>query len=172
MGAKNSWLGCAGFNDECGSATCPSSNDNYRHFERCYGEVFQIIGEGTIHSPIKSGQKIRLRYLHEHNKWMSCSNSNHCGKGTCPGTSSQGSNFSRCYKEIFRIYSRGKRNGEVVNNNDVVMLYSEYVHNYVYIQGEHNGSPSSLNFCPGVYPPAYLSYAICSKNAFRIYRKP
>ena len=103
---------------------------------------------------------------------MSCSNSNHCGKGTCPGTSSQGSNFSRCYKEIFRIYSRGKRNGEVVNNNDVVMLYSEYVHNYVYIQGEQSGSPSSLNFCPGVYPPAYLSYAICSKNAFRIYRKP
>jgi len=42
----------------------------------------------------------------------------------------------------------------------------------VTIQGENPGDDTNLNVCPGVAPPAYLSYGICSKNAFRIYRKP
>ena len=171
LGARNAWLGCAG--DECGLATCPSINSNYRHFGAgCWGEEFQIIGEGTIHSSIKSGQQIRLRYIHEHNEWISCSSSNQCGKGTCSGTTAQGNDFSRCYKEIFKIYARGKRNGEVVNNNDVVVLFNNHVYKYLSIQGERNGDFSSLDFCPGIPPPAYLSFGICSKNAFRIYRKP
>ena len=52
----------------------------------------------------------------------------------------------------------------------MVMLY--YGGRYVSIQGQNDGDDTSLNFCPGVTPPAYLSYGICSKNAFRIYRRP
>ena len=172
LGIKGGWLGCAG--GACGLATCPSSNYNYYFYfnERCYGERLQIIGKGASHEPIKSGQQIRLRYLHEHNTWVSYRVNNQCGKGTCSGTSAQGSNFNRCPAEIFRIYARGKKDGEVVYNNDVVMLYNENACKYVSIQGEKLGDGSTFNFCPGVTPPAYLSYGICSKNAFRIYRRP
>lgn len=171
LSVKGAWLGCAG--GHCGLATCPSYHDYYRYFDgRCYGEEFQIIGEGTIHNPIKSGQRIRLRYLREQNTWVKYLESNVCGKGTCSGTTAHGSNFSRCGAEIFRIYARGRGNGEIVYNNDVVVLYSDVACKYLSIQGEKLGDVSSFNFCPGIIPPAYLSYGICSKNAFRIYRKP
>ena len=102
-GAKNAWLGCAG--TVCDLTNCPSNNDNYYYFDtRCYGERFQIIGEGAHHSPIKCGQQIRLRYLYESNTWMGCSlQQNHCNKSTCPGTSSQGTNFSRCSGEYMLV---------------------------------------------------------------------
>jgi len=93
-------------------------------------------------------------------------------KKTCPGTTSQGSDFNRCGGEIFRIFARGRKNGEVIYNGDVVMLNYPLVGKYVSIQGYKEGDDTSLNFCPGRAPPAYLSYGICSKNAFRIYRKP
>ena len=159
----------------CDLRHCSSSSNNHHYFDgRCYGEEFQIIGEGAPHNPIKCGQCIRLCYLRDHNTWMGCpSSKNYCDKRTCPGTTSQASNFNRgCYGEIFRIYARGKANGQIVYSGDVVMLYYEHGGRYVSIQGENSGDDTSLNFCPGVTPPAYLSYGICSKNAFRIYRKP
>ena len=61
--------------------------------------------------------------------------------------------------------------GKTIYNGDVVMLYYKHGGKYVSIQGEVDGSDTSLNFCPGVVPPPYLSYGICSKNAFHIYRK-
>lgn len=171
LGGKNLWLGCAG--SVCGLSSCPSGNHNYRYFDRrCYGENFQIIGEGTIHSPIKSGQQIRVRYLNEHNTWLTYLKSNQCGKGTCSGTTAEGTTFNKCQAEIFRVYARGRRNGDVIYSNDVVMLYSNHACKYVSIQGEKHGDPTGFNFCPGITPPAYFSYGICSRNAFRIYRKP
>ena len=171
MGAKDAWLGCP--ETVCDLRTCPSDDNKYRYFDgRCWGEEFQIIGEGTRYSPIKSGQRIRLRYLHERNSWMGC-RENRCDKRTCPGTTAQGSNFDRCHGEIFRIYARGKTNGQIIYNGDVVMLsHYKYDSKYVSIQGEKFGTDTTLNFCPGVTPPPYLSYGICSKNAFRIYQKP
>ena len=173
MGAKNAWLGC--FESVCDLRICPSKNNNYRYFDgRCYGEEFQIIGEGTHGSPIKSGQRIRLRYLHDQNTWMGCPNNKYCNKRTCPGTTASGTIFTnnRCWGETFKIYARGKANGQIIYNGDLVMLYYAWGGKYVSIQGEYNKDDSSLNFCPGEVPPAYLSYGICSKNVFRIYRKP
>ena len=70
LGIKGAWLGCVG--SACGLATCPSYNDKYCFFDgQCYGEEFQIIDEGTIHNPIKSGQQIQLHSLREHNTWVS-----------------------------------------------------------------------------------------------------
>ena len=171
LDARDGWLGCP--DAVCDLRHCPSSNDNYRYFDgRCWGEEFQIISEGAPHTPIKCGQRIRLRYLHEHNAWMTCSSSTNCRKTTCPSTTSQGGNFNRCYEEIFRLYARGKANGQILYSGDVVMLYYEHGGRYVSIQGENSGDDTSLNFCPGVTPPAYLNYGICSKHAFCIYRKP
>ena len=164
------WLGCP--DSVCDLRTCPNG-DNYRDFTgRCWGEEFQIIAEGTKNDPIKSGQRIRLRYLREANTWMGCPANSNCDKRTCPGTTAKGTNFNDgCWGETFRIYARGKANGQLLYNGDVVMLY--YVHNkrYVSIQGNGFGDDTSLNFCPGIVPPPYLSYGYCRKNAFRIYRK-
>ena len=171
MGAKKAWLGCPA--DICDLRMCPSVNDNYRHFNtRCGGETFQIFSDGTQFSTIKCGQRIRLRYLPTHNNWFGCSATKNCSKYSCPGTTSQARDFSRCGGEIFIIYARGRNNGEVIYNGDVVMLYYPPAGKYVSIQGVNEGDDTSLNFCPGVTPPAYLSYGICSKNAFRIYQKP
>ena len=133
--------------------------------------MFQIIGEGTNFAPIKVGQRIRIRYLHLHNTWIGCYHGNdRCERQTCPGTTAQAKLFNRCGGEIFRMYARGKKNGDEIHSGDVVMLYHHG--RYVSIQGKKYGDDTSLNFCPGLAPPAYLSYGICSKNTFRIYKKP
>ena len=170
LGARNGWVGCP--YSICDLRTCPSYYNNYRNFARCGGEVFQIIGEGTIHHPIKAGQRIRLRFIRDHNSWIGCPTKNHCDIRSCSGTTSQAADFSRCGGEIFRIYARGKTNGQIIHDGDVVMLYYPGDGKYISIQGQNEGDDTSRNFCPGVVPPAYLSYGICSKNAFRIYRKP
>ena len=152
--------------------TCPSTNNYYRNFGQCGGEVFQIIGEGTIHHSIKAGQRIRLRFVPRHNSWMGCPTKTRCDRRSCPGTTSQAADFSRCGGEMFRIYARGKTNGQIIYDGDVVMLYHIANGRYVSIQGQDEKDNTNLSFCPGVVPPAYLSYGICSKNAFRIFRKP
>ena len=169
MGARDAWLGCPSSDNICDLRKCPSSDNNYLDFERCGGEVFQIIGEGASseNNQIESGQRIRLRYIPEHNIWMGCPLNNRCDKRPCPGTNIEARNFNRCGGEMFRIYARGKANGQTIYNGDVVMLYIGG--KYVSIQGQNEGDDTSLDFCPGEVPPAYLSYGICSKNAFRIY---
>ena len=101
---------------------------------------------------------------------MSCQYDNRCVKRDCPGTISQARAF-KCEGEIFRIYARGRANGEIIYNGDLVMLYYVKGGKYVSIQGEEEKENTSLNFCPGETPPAYLSYGICSSNVFRVYRK-
>ena len=174
MGARNAWLGCPDTvsGGVCDLRMCPSRSNNYANFGECSGERFQIINSGTQSSTIKSGQQIRLRYLGTQNTWIGCPCIDRCDKRTCPGTNLQAKDFNRCEEEIFKIYARGKAIGQIIYNGDVVMLYHVKNNKYLSIQGENDGDDTSLNFCPGVTPPAYLSYGICSKNAFRIYRKP
>jgi len=46
LGARNAWLGCP--SSVCDLRTCPSRGSNYLRFNGpCFGEEFQIIGEGT-----------------------------------------------------------------------------------------------------------------------------
>lgn len=169
LGTKDGWLSCQ--DSSCDLRGC--SVTKYQYFDgQCYGEEFQIISNSTDYSTIKSGQEIRLRYMHQLKTWMTCSQKSYCGKSSCPGTSSLGSNFNICKADIFRIFAHGKRNGEVIYNGDVVMLYYTYYGKYVSIQGLNYGDDTSLSFCPGLAPPAYLSFGLCSKNVFRIYQKP
>jgi len=101
---------------------------------------------------------------------MGCSLNNRCEKKNCSSTLLQARNFNNCGEEILQLYARGKKDGEVIYSGDVVMIY--HSGRYVAIQGQSEGDDTSLDFCPGTNPPAYLSYGICSKNVFRIYRKP
>jgi len=169
LGARNSWLGCS--LSVCDLQVCPSRNNNYQNnFGRCFGEVFQILAEGSIFGDVKSGQRIRLHYVHKPRTWIGCASNNRCEQKTCPGTLLQARDFGRCGGEILRLYARGKKDGEVIYSGDVVMIY--FSGRYVAIQGQYKGDDTSLDFCPATNPPAYLSYGICSKNVFRVYRKP
>ena len=173
MGTIDAWLGC--WESVCDLRMCPSFHNRHQDFNECIGEVFQIIGEGPNAAPIRVGQRIRFRYLYKHNTWIGCHQGrDRCEQNTCPGSTIQGKDFSRCTSEIFRMYARGKKNGDVIHSGDVVMLYhvQNGIPRYVSIQGKKSYDDTSLNFCPGLAPPAYLSYGICSKNVFRIYRKP
>ena len=140
LGAKDAWLGCPDSNKICDLQTCPSHDDSYSYvYRRCSGESFQIIGEGTSYASIKSGQRIRLCYPHECNTWMGCPSNTNCDKSTCPGTTSEGGNFARCIGDSFRIYGRGKTNGETIYNGDLVILYYPNHDRYVSIQGKNKG---------------------------------
>jgi len=151
---------------------CPSHYTNYyKDFSECGGEVFQIIAEGSIHDFVKSGQRIRLRYIGKHNTWIGCPMKTRCEHISCPGTLLQARDFGRCGGEIFQIYARGKKNGQVIYSGDVIMMLN-YHGRYLAIQGQNEGDDTSIDFCPGIAPPAYFSYGICSKNVFRVYRKP
>ena len=133
----------------------------------CGGEVFQIYGEGD---EIQSGRRVLFRYVSGANVWMGCPSNNRCDRRTCPGSLVDASDYVRCKGEIFRIYARGRKFGETIYNGDVVML--SIGGRYVSIQGQYEGDDTSLDFCPGLAPPSYLSYGTCSRNAFRIYRRP
>ena len=102
---------------------------------------------------------------------MGCPSKVNCDKRTCPGTISTGGDFinNRCWGEIFIIIARDRTTGQTIYRGDVVMLYYPNNGTYVSIQGKNDGDDTSLDFCPGMFPPGYLSYEICSKNVFRIY---
>ena len=170
LGTRNGWLGCP--HTVCDLRMCPSRGTNYQNFGVCGGEVFQIIAQGSIHGYVKSGQLIRLRYIHKHNTWMGCPENNRCDHRTCPGTLLQARDFGRCGGEVLQIFARGKKNGQYIYSGDLVMLYVYHRGRYISIQGLNDGDDTSLDFCPATNPPAYLSYGICSKNVFRVYQKP
>ena len=111
LGAKDAWLGCPHSNKICDLRECPSNNNKYRYFDgRCHGEEFQIIGEGTSHSSIRSGQRIRIRYIRGYNTWIGCSPNKYCGLATCPGSTSQASSFanSRCWGKYSEYMPAGE----------------------------------------------------------------
>jgi len=128
LGARDAWLG---FPDTiCDLRSCPSIGDNYRYFDgTCSGEEFQKIGEGYMSNP---GQRIQLRYIHEFNTWLGCDiyeSVTGCYKNKSSGTTAQGQDFNnnRCWGEIFIIYARGRANGAVIYNGDVIILVPEYM---------------------------------------------
>ena len=97
------YLGCP--KDVCDLRTCSSSN--YKNFDTCSGESFQILGERG--GNIESGQRVRFRYVSEANSWLGCSHNNRCDKRTCPGAinSKAANNFNTCWGERFVIYGHG-----------------------------------------------------------------
>jgi len=171
MSAKG-YLGCP--NRICDLGVC--SLTNYNNFGVCGKEGFQIIGEGG--GSIKSGQRVRFRYTNEHNRWLGCPY-NRCDKRPCPGSinSANARNFDTCWGEVFKIYACGRHDQDQIQNGDLVMIYFEdersIMKGFISIQGSSEGADTSISVCPGNNPPpASLSYSFCSRNVFRIHRKP
>ena len=164
------YLGCP--NSICDLHTCSSTN-----FETCMKELFQIIGEGG--GNIKSGQRVRFRYVAAENSWLGCPHSNRCDKRSCPGALSRASNLNTCWGERFVIYGRGRRNGENLLHGDIVSIYflpqhegSSYSRSgYITIAGSSSGADTSISSCLGSTPPSYFKYSSCPDSVFRIYKK-
>ena len=159
------WLGCPF--GVCALRKCPTYSDQYKNFDVCGGEVFQIVPEGGKY--VKSGYRVRFRYIAVGHQWIGCPLNTRCDRRPCPGTPYQALNFTRCGGEMFTIYARGKYKGDIVQNGDIVML--GYGAKFISIQGDNEGNYTSLNTCPGSGPPTYFDYSRCPRNVFRIYKK-
>ena len=135
-------------------------------FRNCGGEVFHIFGDGDEY--IRSGYKVRIR---SNSKWLSCYNGS-CFTRTCPGSTTQATNFSiPCNSETFTIYANARRDGDVIYDRDLVMLcINANGSKYISIKGTQNGDDTSLDYCPGSVPPTYFSFFACTKNVFQIYK--
>lgn len=117
--------------------------------------------------------RVRIRYTYTANTWFACVNQDRCDKRPCPGNITEARNFDRCGGEVFFIYARGRAHGEDIANGDLIMLFSPFIgRRYVAVNGQNDGDDLTVDFCPGETPPAYLTYAICSKNVFRVYIDP
>ena len=159
------WLSCS--DDVCDLRSCPYNGHYIKSLTACKGELFRILVEngGTV----ESGEKVR--FFIETRKWLGCPLNDRCDKKTCPGTFSQGAKFNRCGGEDFRIYARGRTNGETVLNGDLVMIHlPAFGSKYISIQGYNESSDTSMNYCPGKVPPSYDDFTTCSNNVFRIYK--
>ena len=156
----------------CDLRSCPYNGHYIKSLTACKGELFRIVVEngGTV----ESGEQ--LRFFLETRKWLGCPARTYCDKRGCPGTFSQGTKFQlqvskRCSGENFRIYARGRTNGETVLNGDLVMIHLPgYGSKYISIQGYNESSDTSMDYCPGKVPPSYDDFTTCSNNVFRIYK--
>ena len=168
--ATRGWLGCP--YPPCDLRKCPSYRNHLsgtRKFRSCNGEVFQIFGNGDEY--IRSGYKVRIRFVRAGSKWLSCYNGN-CIVRDCPGSTTETTNFTiSCSTETFTIYGKARRYGDVIYNGDLVMLYTNATGNkYISIQGHNEGDNASLDFCPGSVPPYYFSFLNCTRNVFQTYK--
>ena len=168
VGARG-WLSCQC--SVCDLRSCPYNGNNIRDFDSCSAELFRIVVKNQ--GSIQSGEYVRFQYGAKGNYWLGCPISNRCDKRPCPGSPSNAANFNNgCTGETFRIYARGRAVGQTIYNGDLVMLHlPAYGSKYISIQGSSVGADTSMNYCPGSTPPAYLSYSFCSNNVFRVYKK-
>ena len=168
VGARG-WLSC--LQSVCDLRTCPYQGNNIKDFNSCSGELFRVVVEngGTV----QSGERVHFQYVTTGNQWLGCPHNNRCDKRPCPGSLSNAAKIvGRCTGEVFRIYARGRGVGQTIYNGDLVMMHlPAYGSKYISIQGSSEGADTSMNYCPGTVPPAYLSYSFCSNNVFRIYKR-
>lgn len=161
-------MGCAG--GHCGKAGCPNLfMDEWAH---CWGEVFRIyraLGTGAV----RVGDLVGIYYPREPGKWLGCAGQT-CGKATCPGHPTSAYGFShhehwyRCYGEVFKIYARGRNNGDIIRHEDDIALYYVQAGDWV----SHSSSSIYRNPCIGNNrPPSYNLYDRCWGEIFKIWKR-
>ena len=153
--------------------TCPGLFfDEHDYTRRCVGEVMQIYranGPGSV----KVGDLIGIYYPID-KKWLGCHGSGNCYKHACPGHPTLAYGFSnyehwhRCYGEIYKIYARGKKNGDIITHKDDVMIL--FLQNFDYLS--FPGGTIHRNPCPsGHRPPSREKYDCCWGEVFNIWKR-
>ena len=138
-------------------------------WNRCWGEVYQIFRK---HGPghVRVGDIVGIYYPRERN-WFALSG----GRGhlePCPGHPTKRYGFQdlhrwfRCWGEVYVIYARGKRNGQLIRDRDDVMLYFIHGHSWVSLGRGYVNTEK----CPGGnLPPAPDKYDVCWGENFELF---
>jgi len=128
LGGVDSWLSCAGdtkgrdFDDYCKFRACPHIMAGQKAGS-CNSELFQI---QSIYAdkPIKSGQKVGLRY--ESNYWLSRYKGEvDEGYGMnmpCPNKVFDPSDLTSCGSEVWSISKTNGKNNEIIRHGDLVTI--------------------------------------------------
>ena len=167
------WLSCS--STACTARSCPNMIMMGNDWDTCYGEVFQIYrasGPGRV----RVGDLVGLYYPNLPGKWFGCPGIGRgCVKTICPGhpTIAHGfaaqDNWYRCWGEVFRIYTNGKRNGDVINSGDDIMFY--YIQEGNWISQPVTGNVAKFH-CPGIVRPPPLSrFDVCPSETFKVWKR-
>ena len=166
------WLSC--YYTPCRSRfTCPGfAFRGTAEWAFCWAEVFQIYrarGRGAV----RVGDVVGVHYPHELGKWLGCVGGN-CGRYTCPGIPSTTHGFhsqdkwTLCPGEVFRIYAQGKREGSIINEHDIIMLYYVVGNQWVNLANDIVARGS----CPGtIRPPSASTYESHSTYTLEIWKQ-
>ena len=167
------WLSCSQSN--CNRNPCPDMLMTGEDWTTCSGLVFQIYrasGPGQVHV----GDLVGLYFPNESGKWLGCREDN-CAKHTCPGQPTTAHGFAsqehwyRCCGEVFKIYSKGKSDGALINDRDDIMLY--YLHDELWVaQGDGDRDTIKLPCAGTTRPPPLSKFDVCRWETFTIWKKP
>ena len=162
---KNSYLRCpptgSGY---CSTSTCPGMIMDTTDWTTCAENVFQIYhnsGPGFI----QVGDYVAI-YFPRARKWFSMYRNRGHLQSQCPGLPNRIYGFHRadswiyCGAEVFRIYAEGKKNGQIIQDQDTIILYYPVGKQYLKLGA---GIPI-LQSCPGIHPP----YDKCPGEVFEI----
>lgn len=166
---KLQWLGCAG--NPCGKAGCPRLFMEGNDWNACWGEVFQIYRQSGP-SPVKVGDVIGI-YFPRGQSWFALSGGRGHKEG-CPGKPTTRYGFQSphqwrvCWGEVFQIYAKGKKIGDIIESHDAIMIYFIRGQKWVGLVGNN----PDLRDCPGkTRPPPSDRYDICWGEIFEIVLK-
>lgn len=144
-----------------------------RDWENCMGEVFRIRrtdGRGNV----TVGDYVGIQFPRDRkDQWLSCTR-DVCRKSRCPGRPSNEHGFAsedlvqRCTGEVFRIYAKGKKEGDHIKSDDDIMLYYVQEDNWLSVGNNYLVKAT----CPGKSrPPGRNMYDRCASEVFRIVKK-
>ena len=170
---KSSYLRCprSGFG-YCSTNQCPGMVVKSNDWARCGENVFEIY-HSTRPGVIRVGDYVAL-YLPRARKWFSMYTNKGRLQRQCPGLPNKIYGFHRkdywqhCGSEVFRIYAEGKRNGQIIKDEDTITLYHPAGRQYLKLGA---GTPT-LHSCPGKCPPTNPNtYDVCVGEVFDIILK-
>ena len=166
---RYNWLGCSTTSTSCANGACPGLYMKGNEWKSCSQNAFQIF-RAKGHGDVRVGDVVGLYLTREIGKWFGCSATT-CAKNTCPGTGNSEHGFNtpeiwyRCYGSVFQIYAYEKQLGDVVNDQDDIMLFYLRNLNWIaaYSGNHHNGCPGTTR------PPPHNKYDSCGGQVYKIW---
>ena len=164
------WLSC--YETFCDANSCGGLFFEGSDWNDCPEGVFEIYHSTGVYYNIQVGEQVGL-YSPSQQGWLSLYQ-NYGHAESCPGKPDLDTGFHRadswyyCGAEIFMIYAKGKVDGEIITENDVIQLYFPLTSSYVNVDNS-NFDPVYGATCPDLYPPpSDESYEDCPYATFQV----
>lgn len=166
------WIDCGSSKSRsCKLSTCAGLYYEREDYSRCYSLMFQILrhrGRGFM----RNGDFVGLYNLKK-KSWFGCATKN-CNRFSCPGRPTYKYGFKnsekwlRCWGEVFRIYARNKKMGELIHDHDQVGIYYLQEHKWVKML---NNNKITKSTCMGrSRPPGNSKFESCYRSTFEIHK--